>query len=266
MFNKSIAAQKFFDTSTAESLADVLFEMGKGLAGKGQYHMANKWLERSYEVLNRQELDRLSMDASELRISIIEATVKSLLGSKETVAADKARNLVDLLENELGDKLVVLLLKLELLSSESTESFDGSSYYEVIQRMIRTMVSSEPNFKLVMFHIRKLNDKSPNLACNALDDLLRLRVNASGHEDWLEKVLITRIWMTVNQNESADTIGSLEHILTSISSNLSRPLGSTVSLAAHTVSLKPMFTIDTCIAKISASLEADGIKLHTKSV
>lgn len=235
MFNKSITTQKFFDPNTAESLADVLFEMGKSLLEKQQYQMAVKWLDRSYEILSGQELDRLSMDASELRISIIEASVKSLLGLKEAASAGKARDLVNLLESEIGDKLIVLLLKLELLSAANNEVFDSNAYCDILQRITRTMVSTESNFKLVMYHIRKLNDKSPSLACIALDNLLRLRVLGSERDSWIEKVLVTRLWMTIGQRDSVDAIESLEAILTSISSNLSKPLNSTVTLAAQTV-------------------------------
>jgi hypothetical protein len=240
MFKKSISAQQFFDPNTSESLADVLFEMGKDLLNKQQYQMAAKWLDRSYEVLNGYDLDRLSMDAGELRMSIMEASVKALLGLKEAMATDKARSFVDLLENEVGDKLVVLLLRLELLSAVDNEGFDSNAYSDILQRMTRTVVLSEANFKLVMYHIRKLNDKSPSLACKTLDDLLRLRVLKSEHDNWIEKVLITRLWITVSQRDSPDALLSLETILSNIASNLSKPLSSAVTLAAHTVGFSPL--------------------------
>jgi hypothetical protein len=237
MFKKSLSCKQFFDPNTTESLADILFEMGKDLLDSKQYHMAVKWLERSYEVINGPELDQLSMDAGELRISIMEATIKALLGLKEAAAAEKARGLVLLLGSEIGDKLLVLLLRLELLSAVTTESFDSISYRDILQKMITSIVLSESTFKLIMLHIRKLNDKSPNLACSILDVFLRLRVLISESEqnNWIEKVLITRIWMTVSQRDSPDALASLETILHDIASNLKRPLSSAVTLAAHTV-------------------------------
>lgn len=242
MFKKSITAQHLFDPNTAESLADVLFEMGKDLLHRQQYQMAIKWLERSSEVINNQELDRLSMDASELRTSIMEASVKALLGLKDEAATDKARGLVDLLENEVGDKLIVLLLRLELLSAVTNGTFDSTAYSDILQRMIRTMGLTESNFKLVLYHIRRLNDKSPSLACKTIDDLLRLRVLQYGDDSWIEKTLITRLWMTIGQRYNEDAVVSLDTVFSSIAINMTKPLSSAVTLAAHTVSSHPLIS------------------------
>ena len=166
MFKKSLACKELFDPNTTESLADILFEIGKGLLYSKQYHMAVKWLERAFDIINGPEIDQLSVDAGELRISVMEATIKALLGLKEAAAAEKARDLVHLLEENIGDKLLVLLLKLELLSASTNESFDSVSYRDNIHKIITSIVLTESTFKLIMLHIRKLNDKSPNLACS----------------------------------------------------------------------------------------------------
>jgi hypothetical protein len=236
MFKKSISSKQFFDPHTAEGLADVLYEMGKDLLGKQQYPLAVKWLHRAYEVLTDQELDRLSTDASELRISIIETLVKGLLGLHEEESLQRARSLIELLESELGDKLVVLLLRLELLSSSTNESFDSKSYSDIIHRMTRNIVLSSANFRLVMFHIRKLNDKSPSLACIALDELMRLRIFASGKCGWVERVLITRMWMMAGQGDTPEVLASFENCLSLIAANINQPITSAATLAAHTVS------------------------------
>jgi hypothetical protein len=236
MFKKSISSKQFFDPPTAEGLADVLYEMGKDLLSKQQYPLAVKWLDRAYEVLTDQELDRLSTDASELRISIIETLVKGLLGLHEEESLQRARSLIELLESELGDKLVVLLLRLELLSSSTNENFDSNSYSDIIHRMTRNIVLSNANFRLIMFHIRKLNDKSPSLACIALDELMRLRIFASGKCDWVERVLITRMWMMAGQGDTPEVLASFENCLSLIAANINQPITSAATLAAHTVS------------------------------
>jgi hypothetical protein len=235
MFKKSMSSKHFFDPGTAESLADVLYEMGKDLLVKQQYTMAVKWLDRAYQILIEQELDRLSMDASELRISIVESLIKALLGIQDQESADKARSLVDFLENEVGDKLIVLLLRLDLLSATTNESFDSNSYSDILRRMTRTVVLTEPNFKLIMYHIRKLNDRSPGLACKALDELLRLRILQAERDEWIEKVIITRLWMTTNQRDTPDALALLEEVLSAIFESLGQPISSAVTLAAHTV-------------------------------
>jgi hypothetical protein len=237
MFKKSMSSRQIFDPNTAESLADVLYEIGKDLLGKQQYKMAVKWLDRALEVLGGQELDRLSMDASELRISIIESLVKALLEPQEQETFDRATSLVSLLESEVGDKLIVLLLKLELLSSPTNETFDSSSYGDVLRRMSRILILGPANFKLIMYHIRKLNDMSPSLACKALDDLLMLRLLPENKEEFIEKVLITRLYMTVGQRDSDDVLLLLEKLFSVIVENVKQPVSPAAALAAHTVSL-----------------------------
>jgi len=235
MFNQSMASGTIFDPNTAENLADVLYEMGKDLLQNKQHKLAAKWLERALDVLTGQELDRLSMDASELKMSIAELFIKALLGTQDQDSADKARNLVGLLESEVGDKLIVLLLKLELLSSANQETFDSNSYADILRRMTRSIVLNEENFKLIMYHIRKLNDKSPSLACRALDELLRLRVLDEEKEEWIEKILITRLYMTVGQRDSDNALFGLEQLFSLIVSNIKQPIGSTATIAAHAV-------------------------------
>jgi hypothetical protein len=237
MYKNSRSSKRVFDPHTAESLADVLYEMGKDLLESQQYPMAVKWLERAYEVLESQELDRLSMDASELRISIIQSSVKALLGLQDDPSLGKARNLVDLLESEIGDKLIVLLLRLELLSASTMETFDSSSYGDVLQRMTRIMSLSDANFKLIMFHIRKLNDKSPSLACKALEDLMKLRILKMNREDWVEKALVTRLWISLGQRDSPEALSSLDDFFSMIATNVNQPVSAAATLAAHTVSL-----------------------------
>jgi len=236
MYKLSISAIQGFDYNVAESLADVLYEMGKDLLHKQQYQLAVKWLDRSYEVLNGQELDRLSIDASELRTSIMQTLIKALLYLKNPEALERALSLINLLESVLGDKLIVLLLKLEILSASSSEVFDSSQYSNLLHRMTRSIPMSEVNFKLFMFHVRKLNDKSPSLACKALDELLNLRILREEREEFIEKVLITRIWITVSQRETVEAIEALQELFALIVSNSKRAISSAATHGAHTVS------------------------------
>ena len=209
--------------------------MGKDLLQKQQYQLAVKWLDRSYEVLNGQELDRLSIDASELRTSIMQSLIKALLCLKDLESVERARSLVNLLESVFGDKLIVLLLKLEFLSVPSMEAFDSSQYNDILQRMTRSMPISDDNFKLFMFHVRKLNEKSPNLACKALDDLLNLRILREEREEYVEKVLITRLWITISQKEWPEAIVSLHELFSLIMANVKKPISSAAAHGAHTV-------------------------------
>lgn len=239
MFLKSMAAKNIFDPGTAESLADVLYQMGKDLLTKLKYEMAVKWLGRAGEVLEGQELDRLSMNATELRTSILQSLTKALLGTKDANSAERARSLVTLLENDLGDKLVVLLLKLEVISAPAADAgvaFDGASYFDVLERMIRTVILNESNSKLIMSHIRKLRDKSPSLASKALDNFLVFRILPDGSDELLDKALVTRLWLATSQRDDSDSLTQIEDLFSKLVANSARQASSAATLAAHTVS------------------------------
>lgn len=133
------------DPATMENLSDLLYEIGKDLLNQKQYELAVKWLERSHDVLREQELEKLSADAGELKLSIVQSLIQSLLGLKSPEAQQKAWELISLLETDYSDKMVVSLLKLELLSS--AKSLDGDQYYNVLLRMIRSVVLTDTNFK-----------------------------------------------------------------------------------------------------------------------
>ena len=59
------------DLSNAEALADLLFEVGRDLLRRRDYHRAVKWLEKSHDVLTAQEPDKLSQDTVELKFSVM---------------------------------------------------------------------------------------------------------------------------------------------------------------------------------------------------
>jgi hypothetical protein len=81
--------------------------------------------------------------------------------------------------------------------------------------MIRTVVLNEINFKTLIHHIHKLKDlkyllitqslrsvltlSSSVYACRALDELLKSRLTRDEHGPWIEKVVITRIWIALEQ-------------------------------------------------------------------
>lgn len=97
--------------------------------------------------------------------------VQAHIQQKTSEATDKAWHLVKLMETDYGDKLVVSLLKIELLSS--ADHINESEYYngellsdftrllltsQVLARMIRTIVLNDTNFKTIIHHVHKLKN------------------------------------------------------------------------------------------------------------
>ncbi|KAF7883240.1 uncharacterized protein EAF02_005160 [Botrytis sinoallii] len=226
---------EYFVVRTLLSLGH-LYEMGKALLEKQQHALSVKWLERAYKVLSGDELDKLSADATELRVSIVQTLTKALLETKTPESIQRARELIDLLECELGDKLVVLLLKLELLTGIPKETFDGLPYSAILNKMIRTLVLNPTNLRLFMFHVRKLHEKAPSLACGVLDEMIRLRVKELvTMTEWLEKALLTRIWMCVSGRETGELFVAIDGFLTMIAGNNVNSIGVEATMAAHTL-------------------------------
>ena len=241
MYTKASLSDRQLDPNTTENLADLLFEMGRELLKKKQFALAVKWLDRAYEVLSSQALDKLSIDASELRTSIIQSSVKALVAVQNHEAMERAADLVNILESEVGDKLVVLLLRLELLSAFN-EVFDSVAYSTVLQRMIRSVMLTDLNFRLIMSHIRKLNNRSPSLACNSLDKLLQTRLFQEENQEWIETALINRLWMSTSQRDGANVLPSIQELLTTVESNLTKPISSSATFAAQVVYLPYSFS------------------------
>jgi hypothetical protein len=55
--------------ATAESIADLLYEIGKDSLTKRNYELAVRWLERAHDVLGEKDMELLSTEAGELRLS-----------------------------------------------------------------------------------------------------------------------------------------------------------------------------------------------------
>lgn len=133
---------------------------------------------------------------------------------------------------DYGDRLVVHVLKLALLERQSTPSTTTESFI-VLQRMIRTVLLSEVNFKLIMRHIHNLHLRSCELACKALDDFLCNRLYSAEHQEWVEKAFITRLWMGTSDSDSAASVEEVRSIVSSLSGNLQKPLDAAATHAAQ---------------------------------
>lgn len=230
MYTKAERLREYLSPDYAERLADVLYEIGKSLSGRSDFVIATKWLERANEIINSQGLEQLSREGVELRLAILQALVTSLLGIGTPDGLEKARNYVDYIEAEAGNKMVVSLLKLELLQRTPAEVFDGEAYGDVLRHIIRNFGFSESGFKLTIHHIRKLHDKSPGAGCAVLDDFILALRGAEKH-GWMEKAVVTRIWMITNQRDCLETVNAAQGVL----GYLTTPLSAEAAVAAQAV-------------------------------
>ena len=76
MFAKCRQQKAEIEASATESLADLLYEVGKDLLSKRNYELATRWLERAHDVLGESDVDRLGPEAGELKLSIMQSIGK----------------------------------------------------------------------------------------------------------------------------------------------------------------------------------------------
>jgi hypothetical protein len=235
MYTKSESLRQFLTPEYAERLADVLYEIGKSLSARNDHAIAIKWLKRANEVINSQELEQISREGLELRLAVLQALVTALLGVGTPEGLEEAKNYVDFIEAEAGNKFVVSLLKLELLQKRPAEVFDSEAYCDVLRHIIRSFTFSDSGFKLIMHHIRKLHDKSPGAGCAVLDDFI-VALSGAEKDGWMEKAAVTRMWMITNQRDSVETVNAAQEVLRC----LVRPLSAEAAVAAQAVCSYPI--------------------------
>jgi len=230
MYTKAERLHEFLTPDYAERLSDVLYEIGKAMNARSDFPMAIKWLGRANDVINGQDLEDISREGVELRLAILQALVTALLGTGTQEGLNQAGKYVDCIEAEVGRKPVVSLLRLELLQKTPAEVFDSDTYGDILRRMIRDFTHTEAGFKLIIHHIRKLHDKSPTIGSAVLDDFI-LALTKAENDSWMEKAVITRMWMITSQRDTLDTIDAVRGVL----SYLSRPLSAEAAVAAQAV-------------------------------
>ena len=222
-----------------ELFADALYEIGNSLVAKKDYSLAVKWLERSYEAINSRELDQLTREAVELRLAISQALINAHMESGSNDGLEKAENLIAYMESELGDKLTVLLLRLELLLKAPAEVFDSNAFADVLRRLMRRTDFSDTTFKIAMHHLRILSQRNPALACDVLDHFFDSRVLSSHHQDWVEKAIVFRAQMATGLEGTSDSMWVFARILDVVGDAAQQRLSGTASEAVQAVGPQP---------------------------
>lgn len=271
MYGKSQSLRHRLDPPTAESLAEVLYEIGQTFfQKKNNSAMAIKWFERAYDFLNTQMLEQLSRDAIELRLCICQGQINALLATNTPANFQKAESMVAFIESEQGDTLLVLMLRLELLLKGQSEVFDSDAYAGILRRMTATLEITDSIFKLVMAHIRRLGAKSPSLACGMLNEFLVARVLPSGKEEWIERVTVTHTYMSTTHRDVPETLEGLRNLYDSVQGGAARPLGAKAALGILTVLYypSPSYHIAICLScfqllwkKIESNLQQENTEV-----
>lgn len=236
LYNKSTDLRGSLDPTSAESLADVLLDIGKGLSARKDVSTASKWLGRANDIINVPGLDQLSRDGIELRITITRALVDALLHTENHEGYEKASELVEDLSLEIGEKPIVLVLRLEVLQHSPVEVFDEEAYVGILRRMVRTFNGTDSYFKLIEFHIWKLHQRRSISGCHIMDEWITSQIIPSDRDDWVRGAVLRRVSMAITQADAPRAVHILDDVLTSILDARRRQLDNSTALAAVTVS------------------------------
>lgn len=221
------------DPSTAENLADLLFEIGSAQWKKSLYTEAIHWLEKAYDVLVGQSLEALSSDAGELQVSIMHLMIRALIKLPGEGNWSKAWNIMGQLEINSGNRLAVLLLKLDLYAIDPSAS--AQEYCGVLQRISRTVHLTDSNLKTTIHHVHKLRLGNPRMAHMALETLLFERLLEAEEPAWMEKALITMIWNCTTSTDLTDALDLLRNALDTLFANTGKAIQPSPTHAAQIV-------------------------------
>ncbi|CAI4217179.1 unnamed protein product [Parascedosporium putredinis] len=242
MYRKAGDVLKSLDVRLTENLCAVLFEIGRASLKQKDFVLATKWLGRAYEVIGGQSLEDLSRDGVELRLAILQALIQGLVGTGTPEDLGRARGLVTYAESEIGDKPVVLLMRLELLLSAPDEVFDALAYADLLRRMARGFNFTEPHFKFMVSNARRLYEKNAVLGCGVMDELLVGKLLGSGKAEWVEKALAVRVWMAMSRPSPSDDTVELGDLLARVRDGLEAPILPTTAATAQSLIWKQVQT------------------------
>ncbi|KAJ4356283.1 sporulation-specific protein 22 [Didymosphaeria variabile] len=233
MFTKCNHLSRFLTASLAEGIADLFYEIGKDLLSKRDCEASTRWFERAHDILEEQRLEMLSAEAGELKVSIMHSIVQAYLKLKTADARTKAWHMLQLLEADHEGKMSVSLLRLDLLYSET--QVDAEKVYLVLHRVIRFVVLNERNVKTILHHVHKLKDHNTVTSCKVIDELICTRLFREEKAAWIEKAVITRIWITCTTHVAEGTLYQLLGLFDEVLRNVQAPFSAQVTHAAQTL-------------------------------
>ena len=221
------------EPSSAEELADTLFEIGKSQVTELKWSSAITWLEKAHDILAGQSLEVLSSNAGELQISVMHSMARALINLHDQDSRTKAWIIIRELEIECGDRLAVLLLKLEGLACDGDASVQD--YSDVLQRIVRTVHLTDTNVKTILHHVHELRSRSPPMAHTVLNTLLMERLLGAEEEKWVEKVLVTVLWNYTTSADFSKTSSSLSELFDTLKASSTSILSPSATHAAQIV-------------------------------
>ncbi|KAL8902375.1 MAG: hypothetical protein Q9192_000002 [Flavoplaca navasiana] len=234
---------RVLEPSVAERLADTVYEIGRDQLTKGCYQWALQWLDRAHDILASQNPEELSADSSEVQNCIMHTTIRVLLKTRDEESISRAWNIYHELEGETKNKLMLWLLKLELLGADQSGVQD---YYEALDGVVRQIHLSDVNLAMILHHVHELRRRNARLAHAVLAVLLSERVLIMDQIAWVERTLVTIIWNCTTSPGLSTMTDTLEELLDTIVVKTDTALSTSATHAAQIVSVSLRAYVCSC--------------------
>ena len=233
MYAKINSIADTLDVTATENLADVLLEIGKSIFKQGDSPGALYWLDGAYEELSKHEMESMSGEAGDLKVSIMHHLVKVLMRLEGEEHRARAWNIVRDLEINHGGRLAVSLLKLDLFAQEPEPS--AQDYQLILDKIILSVHLTEANVKTILHHLHQLRRWSPLLAQKSLATLISQRLLEATEPAWIEKAIVMSVWNVTTTSAISDPIQTLRDLFDEVAGagNLANGLGQQATHAAQ---------------------------------
>ena len=216
-----------------ENLADLLYEIGKDCNSKAAHEVAVHWLEQAHNVFTSCSVEQLSSDAGDLEMAILHTLARALMRIPGEDSRMKAWKIADDLDSGPGERLAILILKMDLYEEDSES--DREQYFNVLTRIVRMIHITDTNFKTVLHYVHGMRSRSPAHTHSVLKELLLERLVHTEKPEWVEKALVTITWNITTQTGIAHDLELLKQVLDTLRENMSVTIGPSATHAAHIV-------------------------------
>lgn len=156
---------------------------------------------------------------------------RAFLNSEKQDGRSKSWNIIQELDIDYGERLAVLLLKLDHFATDPTHS--PQDYSDTLGKIIRTVHLTDINVKTILHHVHGLSSRSSPMAHAVLVTFLSGRLLGAEQPKWLEKALVTMIWNCTTSKGGLDLVSSFAELFDNLIAASSVPLSPSATHAAQ---------------------------------
>ncbi|KAI4848171.1 hypothetical protein E4T45_06456, partial [Aureobasidium sp. EXF-8846] len=192
----------------AEKKADLAYEVGKSAIQKKQFASAVRWLDQSFQIFQNFDQELLSSDFCDLRLVVMLDYARALVGVGDALSLDKASSLLVTLDQEHGFKTEVHVLRLDIIYAQ--KPFEADQFCGALNKIVRGAMLSDGTFKSLL--------GQPSIT-----------------QAWIEKIVVTRVWISSLSTQVQDHPSKLGNLFDDIAHTNGTRLGPEATHASQSL-------------------------------